>query len=185
MYLMVIIIFWGNFWSILTNHNHNRLKTSPTNMYHQNERKANCSRSVPTPNTKAEKTRLVWMETSSFSSYLLHFRWVLLYVKWIVYSSKHLIKTALKNNDFLKNLDKSQVHEIVNCMYQECFKEGDYIIRENDAGDHFFVSAGESNNHKKNKFTFHGKGLIHTLPVSLLLFNMRCSAILSYTPWKG
>ena len=139
----------------------------------------------PPPNTKAEKTRLVWMETSSFSSYLLHFRWVLLYVKWIVYSSKHLIKTALKNNDFLKNLDKSQVHEIVNCMYQECFKEGDYIIRENDAGDHFFVSAGESNDHKKNKFTFHGKGLIHTLPVSLLLFNMRCSAILSYTPWKG
>ena len=183
MYLIVIIIFWGNFWSILTNHNHNRLKTSPTNMYHQNERKANCSRSVPTANT--EKTRLAWMQTSSFSSYLLHFRWVLLYVKWIVYSSKHLIKTALKNNDFLKNLDKSQVHEIVNCMYQECFKEGDYIIRENDAGDHFFVSAGESNNHKKNKFTFHGKGLIHTLPVSLLLFNMRCSAILSYTPWKG
>lgn len=51
---------------------------------------------------------------------------------------------ALKNNDFLKNLDKSQVHEIVNCMYEETFKKGEYIIQENEAGDHFFVSAGMS-----------------------------------------
>ncbi|XP_067928056.1 cGMP-dependent protein kinase 1-like [Watersipora subatra] len=56
-------------------------------------------------------------------------------------SSKHLIKTALRNNDFLKNLDKSQVHEIVNCMYEERVQEGNYIIKENEAGDHFYVSA--------------------------------------------
>jgi len=60
------------------------------------------------------------------------------------FSSKHLIKNALKSNDFLKNLDKSQVHEIINCMYEECVAAGNYIIRENEAGNHLYVSAGEN-----------------------------------------
>lgn len=58
-------------------------------------------------------------------------------------SSKHLIKAALKNNDFLKNLHKDQIHEVVNCMYEETLHQGDYVIRENDAGNHLYVSAGK------------------------------------------
>ena len=57
-------------------------------------------------------------------------------------SSKHLIKNALKNNDFLKNLDKSQVHEIVSCMHEVTYRQGDFIVREHEGGNHFYVSAG-------------------------------------------
>jgi len=57
-------------------------------------------------------------------------------------SAKTLIKTALKNNDFLKNLDQSQVHEIVNCMYEETYAPGELIIQQDAPGNHFYVSAG-------------------------------------------
>ncbi|KAF6029974.1 hypothetical protein EB796_011713 [Bugula neritina] len=56
-------------------------------------------------------------------------------------SSKNLIKTALKENDFLKNLDKNQMHAIVSCMKEKSYKQGEYIIKENEPGDDFFVSA--------------------------------------------
>lgn len=53
-----------------------------------------------------------------------------------------MIKSALKNNDFLKNLENSLVHEIVNCMYEETNTKGQYIIKENEAGNHLYVSSG-------------------------------------------
>lgn len=37
-------------------------------------------------------------------------------------------------NDFLKNLDASQVREIVESMYPREFEKGSYVIREGDAG---------------------------------------------------
>lgn len=39
-------------------------------------------------------------------------------------------------NDFLKNLDASQVREIVESMYPREFEKGSYVIREGDAGNH-------------------------------------------------
>jgi cGMP-dependent protein kinase len=37
-------------------------------------------------------------------------------------------------NDFLKNLDATQVREIVESMYPREFEKGSYVIREGDAG---------------------------------------------------
>ncbi|KAL3285204.1 hypothetical protein HHI36_019319 [Cryptolaemus montrouzieri] len=57
------------------------------------------------------------------------------------FRSKQLIKDAIMDNDFLKNLDVCQVREIVDSMYQKEFPAGSYVIRENEAGAHLFVSA--------------------------------------------
>lgn len=45
------------------------------------------------------------------------------------------------DNDFLKNLDSSQVREIVDTVYSKEFEKGSYVIREGEAGAHLFVSA--------------------------------------------
>lgn len=47
-------------------------------------------------------------------------------------------------NDFLKNLDSSQVREIVDCMYSQYFTKGTMVIREGEVGSHLYVSAGNS-----------------------------------------
>lgn len=68
------------------------------------------------------------------------------------FRSKQLIKDAILGNDFLKNLDSTQVREIVDCMYEKRIKQGNYIIREGDAGQHVYVSAdGELEVLKNNK----------------------------------
>ncbi|GLH08673.1 cGMP-dependent protein kinase, isozyme 1 [Gryllus bimaculatus] len=55
--------------------------------------------------------------------------------------SKQLIKDAIMDNDFLKNLDSSQVREIVDSMYPREYPKGSYVIREGEAGSHLYVSA--------------------------------------------
>ncbi|XP_076061980.1 cGMP-dependent protein kinase, isozyme 1-like isoform X2 [Oratosquilla oratoria] len=45
------------------------------------------------------------------------------------------------DNDFLKNLDASQVREIVDSVYPQEFPAGSWVIREGDVGSHLFVSA--------------------------------------------
>ncbi|XP_069125517.1 cGMP-dependent protein kinase 1-like [Argopecten irradians] len=55
--------------------------------------------------------------------------------------SKQLIKDAILDNDFLKNLDSTQVREIVDTMYEKQVKQGHYIIREGESGQHLYVSA--------------------------------------------
>ena len=62
---------------------------------------------------------------------------------WIfVFRSKDIIRKALKDNDFLCNLEQSQVQELVECMYQMEFKKGDYIIREGEPGSHLYCIEG-------------------------------------------
>ena len=56
-------------------------------------------------------------------------------------SAKQLIREAIHKNDFLRKLDKEQIVEIVECMYEKTCKAGEWIIREGDVGDRFFVSA--------------------------------------------
>ncbi|XP_039276964.1 cGMP-dependent protein kinase, isozyme 1 isoform X2 [Nilaparvata lugens] len=57
------------------------------------------------------------------------------------FSSKQLIKAAILDNDFLKNLSLSQVRELVESMHpQECTK-GNYVIREGESGAHLYVAA--------------------------------------------
>ncbi|CAN8019514.1 unnamed protein product [Ixodes persulcatus] len=57
------------------------------------------------------------------------------------FRSAQLIKDAIMENDFLKNLDSSQVREVVDCMYPQVFEAGTLVIRERDVGSHLYVSA--------------------------------------------
>ncbi|XP_017774930.1 PREDICTED: cGMP-dependent protein kinase, isozyme 1-like [Nicrophorus vespilloides] len=57
------------------------------------------------------------------------------------FRSKQLIKDAILDNDFLKNLDSGQIRELVESMYQKDYDSGSYVIREGDAGAHLYVSA--------------------------------------------
>jgi len=59
-------------------------------------------------------------------------------------SAKKLIKSAIWQNNFMKKLEKSQVQEIVNCMYMKKFKSGDYVIKEGEGGNDMYVLADGS-----------------------------------------
>lgn len=50
------------------------------------------------------------------------------------FRSKQLIKDAIMENNFLKNLDSSQVREIVESVYPKEFTKGSYVITEGEAG---------------------------------------------------
>lgn len=57
------------------------------------------------------------------------------------FRSKQLIKDAIMDNDFLKNIDSTQVRELVESMYSLEVRRDEYVIREGEAGAHLFVSA--------------------------------------------
>ena len=57
-------------------------------------------------------------------------------------SSRHLIRDAICANDFLKNLEKFQVREIVSCMYPKEYEKDNYIIQEGEIGHALFVISG-------------------------------------------
>ena len=59
--------------------------------------------------------------------------------------SKQVIRDAIMDNNFLKNLDATQVREIVDCVYERKVKTGQFVIKEGDPGQHFYVAAGRSN----------------------------------------
>ena len=58
-------------------------------------------------------------------------------------SSKELIKQAILDNDFMKNLQTSQIREIVDCMYPVRYNADSMIIREGDVGSLVYVMEGE------------------------------------------
>ncbi|XP_028990296.1 cGMP-dependent protein kinase 1 isoform X2 [Betta splendens] len=53
--------------------------------------------------------------------------------------SKELIKEAILDNDFMKNLELSQIQEIVDCMYPVDYSNDACIIKEGDVGSLVFV----------------------------------------------
>lgn len=55
--------------------------------------------------------------------------------------SKQQIKDAVSDNDFLKHLDCVQIRELVESMYGRDVELGEFIVRENEPGNHLFVSA--------------------------------------------
>ena len=57
-------------------------------------------------------------------------------------SSRSLIYNAITSNDFLNNLEQSQIEEIVLCMYEKRVNKGCFIIREGEPGDALYVTAG-------------------------------------------
>ncbi|XP_031417362.1 cGMP-dependent protein kinase 1 isoform X3 [Clupea harengus] len=53
--------------------------------------------------------------------------------------SKELIKEAILDNDFMKNLELSQIQEIVDCMYPVEYSKESCIIKEGDVGSLVYV----------------------------------------------
>lgn len=53
-----------------------------------------------------------------------------------------MIKEAILDNDFLKNLEPSQIREVVECMYETKYKKDQVIIQEGDTGSHLYVLEG-------------------------------------------
>ncbi|XP_056101911.1 cGMP-dependent protein kinase 1 isoform X2 [Rhinichthys klamathensis goyatoka] len=53
--------------------------------------------------------------------------------------SKELIKEAILENDFMKNLELSQIQEIVDCMYPVEYDKESCIIKEGDVGSLVYV----------------------------------------------
>ncbi|XP_072534073.1 cGMP-dependent protein kinase 1a isoform X1 [Salminus brasiliensis] len=53
--------------------------------------------------------------------------------------SKDLIKEAILDNDFMKNLELSQIQEIVDCMYPVEYSKDSCIIKEGDVGSLVYV----------------------------------------------
>lgn len=66
--------------------------------------------------------------------------------------SKELIKEAILDNDFMKNLELSQIQEIVDCMYPVEYGKDSCIIKEGDVGSLVYVMEGRV-----------GKNLIYSL----------------------
>uniref|UniRef100_A0A8C9T620 cGMP-dependent protein kinase n=1 Tax=Scleropages formosus TaxID=113540 RepID=A0A8C9T620_SCLFO len=58
--------------------------------------------------------------------------------------SKDLIKEAILDNDFMKNLEMSQIQEIVDCMYPVEYDKESCIIKEGDVGSLVYVMEGRS-----------------------------------------
>ena len=54
-------------------------------------------------------------------------------------SSRDLIKNAIMSNDFMKNLEPSQITEIVECMHPVEYRADTIIIKEGDAGSLVYV----------------------------------------------
>jgi cGMP-dependent protein kinase len=57
-------------------------------------------------------------------------------------SSRDLIKSAILDNDFMKNLEMAQIHEIVDCMYPVEYAAGSLIIEEGAVGSIVYVMEG-------------------------------------------
>ena len=57
-------------------------------------------------------------------------------------SSRELIKSAILDNDFMKNLEMAQIHEIVDCMYPVEYAAGSLIIEEGAVGSIVYVMEG-------------------------------------------
>ncbi|XP_046673107.1 cGMP-dependent protein kinase, isozyme 2 forms cD4/T1/T3A/T3B isoform X2 [Homalodisca vitripennis] len=53
--------------------------------------------------------------------------------------SRELIKAAILDNDFMKNLEMTQIREIVDCMYPVEYAAGSLIIKEGDVGSIVYV----------------------------------------------
>lgn len=60
----------------------------------------------------------------------------------IFYSTRTFINEAFNRNDFLKNLEKVQLNEMVDCMYIREFEKGQFICREGQTGTELYVLAG-------------------------------------------
>lgn len=57
-------------------------------------------------------------------------------------STKKLINDAILNNDFLKKLEPQHTREMIDCMYERVYTEGQLVIQEGQPGNYLYVLAG-------------------------------------------
>lgn len=58
---------------------------------------------------------------------------------YIHFRTRNLIKSAILDNDFMKNLDPLQIEEITDCMFPVEYMAESYIIKEGEVGSVVFV----------------------------------------------
>ncbi|XP_030579348.1 cGMP-dependent protein kinase 2 [Archocentrus centrarchus] len=56
-------------------------------------------------------------------------------------SVKKLLTDALNKNQYLKRLELQQIKDMVECMYERTFQQGEYVIKQGELGNHLFVLA--------------------------------------------
>ena len=56
--------------------------------------------------------------------------------------TQELLKNAIAENDFMKNLEIDQINNIVNCMYPVEFAKDSLIIKEGDIGNIVYATEG-------------------------------------------
>ncbi|XP_076126156.1 cGMP-dependent protein kinase 2 [Alosa pseudoharengus] len=63
---------------------------------------------------------------------------------WKEASVKKMITDSLNRNLYLKRLEAPQIRDMVECMYERSFQQGDYVIKQGEQGNHLFVLADGS-----------------------------------------
>lgn len=58
-------------------------------------------------------------------------------------SVKKLLTDALNKNRYLKRLEGQQLRDMVECMYEKTYQQGEYVIKQGEPGNHLFVLAGK------------------------------------------
>lgn len=66
-----------------------------------------------------------------------------LYISPFHPSTTKLINDSIMNNDFLKKLDPQHMKEMVDCMYEKVYTEGQLVIQEGEPGNDLYVLAGQ------------------------------------------
>ncbi|CAL8344290.1 unnamed protein product [Lota lota] len=56
-------------------------------------------------------------------------------------SVKKLLTEALNKNEYLKRLEVQQIRDMVECMYQRSFQQGEFVLQQGQPGHHLFVLA--------------------------------------------
>ncbi|XP_024115869.1 cGMP-dependent protein kinase 2 isoform X2 [Oryzias melastigma] len=56
-------------------------------------------------------------------------------------SVKKLLTDALNKNQYLKRLELQQIKDMVECMYERTYQQGECVIKQGEPGNHLFVLA--------------------------------------------
>lgn len=59
-------------------------------------------------------------------------------------SVKKLLTDGLNKNQYLKRLELQQIKDMVECMYERTYLQGEFVVKQGEPGNHLFVLAGRS-----------------------------------------
>ncbi|KAL6465606.1 hypothetical protein MHYP_G00257390 [Metynnis hypsauchen] len=71
---------------------------------------------------------------------------------WKEPSVKKLLTDALNKNRYLRRLEGQQLKDMVECMYERTYQQGEFVIKQGEPGNHLFVLAdGNLDVYQNNK----------------------------------